>query len=136
MWILKLPLKLLVLPVILILGVFNAVGNVLTNLSCYVFGPAMFFLLPDPAELAECEHSDRAGCGMLCSPYAGRIVPVHDRKLESDADEVSGELKEEKERLPLRGAAPLMYSALQKKKAPHWKCHPGETPQHFQQNAF
>lgn len=45
MWILKLPLKLLVLPVILILGVFNAVGNVLTNLSCYVFGPAMFFLL-------------------------------------------------------------------------------------------
>ena len=45
MWLLKIPVKLLILPVIVILGVFNVMGNVLTKLSCYVLGPAMFFLL-------------------------------------------------------------------------------------------
>lgn len=40
----KLSVKILILPVILILGVFNVMGNVLTKLSCYVLGPAMFAL--------------------------------------------------------------------------------------------
>lgn len=44
MWLLKIPVKLLILPVILILGIFNVLGNVATKLSCYVFGPAMFLL--------------------------------------------------------------------------------------------
>lgn len=38
-------LKIILLPVILVLGAFNVFGNVITKLSCYVFGPAMFFLL-------------------------------------------------------------------------------------------
>lgn len=44
MWLFKIPVKLLILPVILILGIFNVLGNVATKLSCYVFGPAMFLL--------------------------------------------------------------------------------------------
>lgn len=44
MWLLKIPVKLLILPVIVILGAFNVMGNVLTKLSCYVLGPAMFLL--------------------------------------------------------------------------------------------
>lgn len=44
MWLLKIPVKLLILPVILILGIFNVLGNVATKMSCYVFGPAMFLL--------------------------------------------------------------------------------------------
>lgn len=44
MWLLKIPVKILILPVIVILGTFNVMGNVLTKLSCYVLGPAMFLL--------------------------------------------------------------------------------------------
>lgn len=44
MWLFKIPVKLLILPVILILGIFNVLGNVATKLSCYVLGPAMFLL--------------------------------------------------------------------------------------------
>ena len=44
MWLFKIPVKLLILPVILILGIFNVLGNVATKMSCYIFGPAMFLL--------------------------------------------------------------------------------------------
>ena len=44
MCLLKIPVKLLILPMIVILGTFNVMGNALTKLSCYVFGPAMFLL--------------------------------------------------------------------------------------------
>ena len=44
MWLFKIPVKILILPVILLLGIFNIFGNVATKLSCYVFGPAMFLL--------------------------------------------------------------------------------------------
>ena len=44
MWLFKIPVKILILPVILILGIFNVLGNVATKLSCYVFGPASFAL--------------------------------------------------------------------------------------------
>lgn len=44
MWLFKIPVKILILPVILILGIFNVLGNVATKMSCYVFGPAMFLL--------------------------------------------------------------------------------------------
>jgi hypothetical protein len=44
MWLFKIPVKILILPVILILGIFNVLGNVATKLSCYVFGPAMFLM--------------------------------------------------------------------------------------------
>ena len=44
MWLFKIPVKIPILPVILILGIFNVLGNVATKLSCYVFGPAMFLM--------------------------------------------------------------------------------------------
>ena len=44
MWLLKIPVKLLILPVILLLGIFNVLGNVAAKMSCYVFGPASFAL--------------------------------------------------------------------------------------------
>jgi hypothetical protein len=44
MWLFKIPVKLLILPVILVLGIFNVLGNVATKLSCYVFGTAMFLM--------------------------------------------------------------------------------------------
>jgi hypothetical protein len=44
MWLFKIPVKILILPVILVLGIFNVLGNVATKLSCYVFGPAMFLM--------------------------------------------------------------------------------------------
>lgn len=44
MRLLKIPVKLLILPVIVLLGAFNVMGNILTKLSCYVLGPAMFLL--------------------------------------------------------------------------------------------
>lgn len=44
MWLVIIPLKILVLPVILVLGIFNVLGNIAAKLSCYVFGPAMFLL--------------------------------------------------------------------------------------------
>ena len=44
MWLFKIPVKLLILPIILILGIFNVLGNVATKMSCYVFGPAMCLL--------------------------------------------------------------------------------------------
>lgn len=44
MWLIKIPVKILILPVILVLGVFNVLGNLVTKLSCYVLGPAMFAL--------------------------------------------------------------------------------------------
>lgn len=56
MWQLKIPVKLLILPVILILGIFNVLGNVATKLSCYVFGPAMFLLF-GPAFFHLTQHS-------------------------------------------------------------------------------
>ena len=45
MWLFKIPVKIRILPVILVLGIFNVLGNVVTNPSCYVFGPALFLLL-------------------------------------------------------------------------------------------
>lgn len=44
MWLFKIPVKILILPVILGLGIFNVLGNMATKLSCYVLGPAMFLL--------------------------------------------------------------------------------------------
>lgn len=44
MWLIKFAVKILILPVILVLGIFNALGNAATKLSCYVLGPAMFLL--------------------------------------------------------------------------------------------
>ena len=44
MWLFKIPVKILILPVILVLGIFNVLGNVATKLSCYVLGPAMFLM--------------------------------------------------------------------------------------------
>ena len=44
MWLFKIPVKILILPVILILGIFNVLGNVATKMSCYVLGPASFAL--------------------------------------------------------------------------------------------
>ena len=38
MWLLKLPFKILALPVILLLGVFWVLGKIMTNLSAFVVG--------------------------------------------------------------------------------------------------
>lgn len=40
----KLPFKILVLPVMLVLGVLGLITKLATNLSCYIVGPFMLFL--------------------------------------------------------------------------------------------
>ena len=44
MWLLKLPFKILALPVILLLGVFWMLGKIMTNLSAFVVGIFMLFI--------------------------------------------------------------------------------------------
>ena len=44
MWLLKLPFKILALPVILLLGVFWVLGKIMTNLSAFVVGIFMLFI--------------------------------------------------------------------------------------------
>ena len=41
----KLPFKILVLPVMLVLGVLGVIAKLATNLSCYIVGPFMLFLV-------------------------------------------------------------------------------------------
>ena len=40
----KLPFKILALPVMLVLGVLGLIAKLATNLSCYFVGPFMLFL--------------------------------------------------------------------------------------------
>lgn len=40
----KLPFKILALPVMLVLGVLGLIAKLATNLSCYIVGPFMLFL--------------------------------------------------------------------------------------------
>ena len=40
----KLPFKILALPVMLVLGVLGLITKLATNLSCYIVGPFMLFL--------------------------------------------------------------------------------------------
>lgn len=40
----KLPFKILALPVMLVLGALGLIAKLVTNLSCYIFGPFMLFL--------------------------------------------------------------------------------------------
>lgn len=40
----KLPFKILALPVMLVLGVLGLIAKSATNLSCYIVGPFMLFL--------------------------------------------------------------------------------------------
>lgn len=40
----KLPLKILVLPVMLVFGALRLIAELTTNLSCYFIGPFMLFL--------------------------------------------------------------------------------------------
>ena len=44
MWLLKLPFKILVIPVILLLEVFWVLGKIMTNLSALVVGIFMLFI--------------------------------------------------------------------------------------------
>lgn len=41
----KLPFKILALPVMLVLGVLGLIAKLATNLSCYIVGPFMLFLV-------------------------------------------------------------------------------------------
>lgn len=45
MWLLKLPFKILALPVILLLGGFWVLGKIVTNLSAFVVGLFMLIIL-------------------------------------------------------------------------------------------
>ena len=45
MWLLKLPFKILALPVIFLLGVFWVLGKIITNLSAFVVGLFMLIIL-------------------------------------------------------------------------------------------
>lgn len=40
----KLPFKILALPVMLVLGALGLIAKLATNLSCYIIGPFMLFL--------------------------------------------------------------------------------------------
>lgn len=40
----KLPFKILALPVMLVLGALGLIAKLATNLSCYIVGPFMLFL--------------------------------------------------------------------------------------------
>ena len=40
----KLPFKILALPVLLVLGALGLIAKLATNLSCYIVGPFMLFL--------------------------------------------------------------------------------------------
>ena len=40
----KLPFKILALPVMLVLGSLGLIAKLVTNLSCYIVGPFMLFL--------------------------------------------------------------------------------------------
>ena len=40
----KLPFKILALPVMLVLGALGLIAKLVTNLSCYIVGPFMLFL--------------------------------------------------------------------------------------------
>ncbi len=40
----KLPIKILALPVMLVLGALGLIAKLATNLSCYIVGPFMLFL--------------------------------------------------------------------------------------------
>lgn len=41
----KLPLKILALPVMLVFGMLGMIAKMVTNLSCYIMGPFMLFLI-------------------------------------------------------------------------------------------
>lgn len=40
----KLPFKILALPVMLVLGALGLIAKLVTNLSCYIVGPFMLFM--------------------------------------------------------------------------------------------
>ena len=65
MKLLKLPLKLLALPLMLVLYVFYYIGKLLSNISAYVVGLFMLVIL---VGVAECGNSDRRGSGLCSSP--------------------------------------------------------------------
>lgn len=44
MWLIKLPLKLLMLPLLLVLAVLHILGRVFTHLSAYVVGTFLFLV--------------------------------------------------------------------------------------------
>ena len=45
MWLLKLPFKILALPLILLLGTFWVLGKIVTNISAFVIGLFMLLIL-------------------------------------------------------------------------------------------